>query len=227
VAGNPDLPVRGIATTFMSTFDTLRRANEAGLSLIISHEPTFWHHQDSVEGLAGDPTYELKKRYAEENGLTIWRFHDHWHMRKPDPILSAFMRKLGLDADSFDDTVELPSMRLGDLVRKVQTALDTPNVRFWGDPDRMVQRMRVSGHLLRQIAGQNADVFLWLEPKEFNTFEYFRDAGELGVDRCIIGTTHELVEEWGMLAPCADWVRALVPEVPVKPLRTAELYWTV
>lgn len=228
VAGNPDLPVRGIATTFMCTFDVMRRAREAGLSLIISHEPTFWHHQDSIDGLPGDPTYETKKRYAEENGLTVWRFHDHWHMRKPDPIVAAFNRKLGFETNGrTDEVMALPPTRLADLVERIAQALDTPNIRFWGDPDRIVRRMRWGGHLLRQIAGQDSEVFLWLEPKEFNTFEYFRDAGELGIDRCIIGATHELVEEWGMLEPCADWVRALVPEVPVTPLRTAELYWTV
>lgn len=228
VAGDPNIPVRAIATTFMCTFDIMRRAREAGITLIISHEPTFWHHLDDVAGLDGDPTYEIKKRYAIENGLAVFRFHDHWHMRKPDPIVQAFNHRLGFKSEGgLDEVIELPPTRLADLARRIEIALDTSNIRFWGDPDRLVRKIRWGGHLLRQIAGQETDVFLWPEPKEFNTFEYFRDAGELGVERSIIGLTHELVEEWGMLEPCAKWVRSLVPEVPVIPLRTAELYWTV
>jgi putative NIF3 family GTP cyclohydrolase 1 type 2 len=227
IIGNPDAAVRGIATAFMCTFDVMQRAHAAGLSLIISHEPTFWNHSDNVSDFASDPTYQIKKRYAEENGLTVWRFHDHWHKRRPDPIGAALSRKLGIaTVDTIGAVIEMPPIRLGDLVRRIEVAFDTSNLRFWGNPDRIVCRLRWGGHLLRQIAGQDADVFFWPEPKEFNTFEYFRDADELGLERCIIGATHELLEEWGMQEPCADWVRALVSEVPVMPLRTAELYRT-
>lgn len=228
IVGNPDIPVRGIATTFMSTLDVLQRANAAGLSLIISHEPTFWNHLDDVSEFGSDPTYQIKKRYAEENGLSVWRFHDHWHRRRPDPISSALNRRLGIGAvGGLGAAIEITPIRLGALVRRIEVALDTPNIRFWGNPDRIVRRLSWGGHTLGQNAGRDGDVFLWPEPKEFNTFDYFRDADELGLDRCIIGATHELMEEWGMQGPCADWVRALVPEVPVIPLRTAELYWTV
>lgn len=228
IVGNPMSPVRGIATTFMCTFDVMRRAHEAGLSLIVTHEPTFWNHLDAVSEFESDPTYQLKKRYAEEHGLVVWRFHDHWHMRKPDPIVVALCRKLGFaTVGSLDSIIELTPIRLVDLVRRIRVALDTSNIRYWGNPDRIVRRLRWGGHPLRQIAGQESDVFLWAEPKEFNTLEYFRDAGELGLDRSIIGATHELIEEWGMLEPCADWICELVPEVPVLSLRTPELFRTV
>ena len=38
--GNPDSTVKGIATTVMVTFDMLKRANQAGLNMVISHEDT-------------------------------------------------------------------------------------------------------------------------------------------------------------------------------------------
>jgi putative NIF3 family GTP cyclohydrolase 1 type 2 len=228
IIGNPDAPLRGIATTFMCSFEVMQRAHAAGSSLIITHEPTFWNHLDSVSDFANDPTYQLKRQYAERHGLTVWRFHDHWHMRRPDPIGAALGRKLGLGTvDTLRAVVEITPIRLGDLVRRMEIAFDTPNLRYCGDPDRMVRTLRWGGHPLRQIAGLDADVFLWPEAKEFNTFDYFRDAQELGLGRCIIGATHELLEEWGMQAPCADWIRGFVPEVPVMSLRTAELYWTV
>src|SRR5579859_8171866 len=40
--GGPDSPVTGIACTFMSTLDVLKRASVAGRNMIVTHEPTFW-----------------------------------------------------------------------------------------------------------------------------------------------------------------------------------------
>src|SRR4051794_16001717 len=45
-AGSPETPVTGIATTFMATFDVLQRAAAAGKNLVITHEPTFYSHED-------------------------------------------------------------------------------------------------------------------------------------------------------------------------------------
>ena len=56
-AGNPDTPVKGIATTFMATLDVLQRSAAAGKNLIVTHEPTFWNHQDQTNDFSGDPVY--------------------------------------------------------------------------------------------------------------------------------------------------------------------------
>src|SRR2546429_360262 len=38
--GDPDAPIRGITTTFMSTLDVLRRSAAVGNNFVITHEPT-------------------------------------------------------------------------------------------------------------------------------------------------------------------------------------------
>src|SRR4051812_47018996 len=45
-AGDPNTPVKGIATTAMATMDVLKRASRAGSNLIITYEPTFFGRQD-------------------------------------------------------------------------------------------------------------------------------------------------------------------------------------
>src|SRR5215471_10790246 len=50
-AGNPDSAVRGIAVTMMATMDVLERAAAEGLNFVITHEPTFYSHLDTPEGL--------------------------------------------------------------------------------------------------------------------------------------------------------------------------------
>lgn len=227
--GDPDRPITGIATTWMDTLEVLRRAHTAGCSMVITHEPTFYNAYDSTRDLQHDPLYRVKTEYALEHGMCIWRFHDYIHSRHPDPIFKAFNDKIGFSQRDIDKQINyaIEPTRLEDLVSRIEQRLETPNLRFVGDPGMQVSKLGQGMHFLTSIANNEAaDVWLWPEPKEFNTFEYFRDARELGIPKAMIGMTHELYEEWGMLQPCVQWLARFVSEVPIVSLRTAEFYWT-
>jgi NIF3 (NGG1p interacting factor 3) len=95
-AGNPDTPVNGIVVTMMATMDVLQRAAAHGDNLIITHEPTFFDHLDTPQGIKeDDAVWKEKREFIEQHGLVIWRFHDHWHSRMPDGILTGMTRVLG------------------------------------------------------------------------------------------------------------------------------------
>ena len=94
-AGNPDTAVRGIATTVMATMSVLERAAAAGRNFIISHEPTFYGHTDSTAEIETDPIYQRKAELIKKHDLVVWRFHDHWHMRRPEPMAQGFFRVMG------------------------------------------------------------------------------------------------------------------------------------
>src|ERR1700730_1462377 len=89
-AGDPATRVTGVATTMMATYDVLVRAAAQGLNLIITHEPTFYSHLDQTAELEkeNDAVWADKERFIKEHHLVIWRFHDHWHMRRPDGIMT-------------------------------------------------------------------------------------------------------------------------------------------
>ena len=36
-----------------------------------------------------------KREYIATHGLVVWRFHDHWHMRRPDGILLGMVKAMG------------------------------------------------------------------------------------------------------------------------------------
>src|SRR5436305_2110020 len=78
-AGTPDTRVKGIATTMMATFGVLQKAAAAGRNFVITHEPTFYSHEDKVEALANNPVYQAKAEFIKKNDMAIFRFHDHWH----------------------------------------------------------------------------------------------------------------------------------------------------
>src|ERR1035438_9935169 len=95
-AGDPETRVTGIATTMMATYDVLVRSAAAGKNLIITHEPTFYSHLDRTEAFEKehDPVWEEKERFIKEHNLVVWRFHDHWHLMKPDGIMFGVVRAL-------------------------------------------------------------------------------------------------------------------------------------
>lgn len=110
--GDPTTLLTGVVTTFLATADVIRQAAAQGANLIITHEPTFYSAEDTddLAWLEGDPTYQAKRRLIEEHGIVIWRFHDYWHMMRPDGILTGLARQMGW-------TVELPSVSLHDVVQ--------------------------------------------------------------------------------------------------------------
>src|SRR6266566_6954396 len=94
-AGNPDARVSGIAVTMMATLDVLQRAAAKGDNLVITHEPTLYDHLDKPQGMnASDAVWTAKRAFIETHRMVIWRFHDHWHLRKPDGILAGVVQAL-------------------------------------------------------------------------------------------------------------------------------------
>ena len=92
IAGTPETPVHGIATTMMATLDVVRRAAAAGRNMIVTHEPTYYSHQDRVDALAEDATYKFKLNFLREHEMAVFHFHDHWHGPRPDGIAPAMTR---------------------------------------------------------------------------------------------------------------------------------------
>jgi hypothetical protein len=56
IADEAGTPVKGIATTMMATLDVVQRASAAGKNMVITHEPTFYSHEDTIDRLKDDPT---------------------------------------------------------------------------------------------------------------------------------------------------------------------------
>jgi len=148
-AGDPSTPVTGIAVTMMATLEVLQRAANSGDNLIITHEPTFYGHLDETAGLAkeGDPVFVAKEAFIRERHLVVWRFHDFWHERKPDGILTGMIG--ALDWGKFQNAsnrnvFDLPSTTLGQLAADIQAKLIIRTLRVVGDASVMVTRIALS-----------------------------------------------------------------------------------
>jgi putative NIF3 family GTP cyclohydrolase 1 type 2 len=218
-AGNPDAVVRGIATTGMSTFDVLRRAAAGGANLIITHEPTFYNDKDITTGLETDPTYVAKQRFIVDNDLVVWRFHDHAHAMRPDPLIAGSARALGWTkyASPTDPRLfVLPSTTLRALATDVARRLNDRGIRVVGDPDMKVTRVVLGpGYGIPPLTAAT-DVVIGGEIGESGgNAEYALDASAAGQPRGMIVLGHLMSEDHGM-QEVADWLRTFVPDVPIR-----------
>jgi len=231
-AGNPDAPIKGIATTMMATLDLLQRAAKAGRNLVITHEPTWFNHEDNFQTFANDKVLEAKQDFIAKNNLVIWRFHDHWHMRKPDGIMTGMAKALAWDKHKGpeDGLYDLPKTTLGALASEMQSRLKIRVLRVVGDPALPVRRASISpGYAMLQGVMRHAnrpevDVVVVGETREWEGVEYIQDMVAAGQKKGLIILGHVLSEEAGM-RECAEWLRTFVTEVPVDFISAGEPYW--
>ena len=235
-AGNPDTPVTGIAVTMMATMDVLQRASAKGLNFVITHEPTFYSHLDAPEGLPeSDPVWAEKRAFIEKHGMVVWRFHDHWHMRKPDGIEAGMIRSLGWEKFQNPENqylFVLPETTAKKLAEELANKLDSPVVRVVGDPEMKVTKVGFSpgaaGFQRETQALERDDVQVLLvgETREWETVEYAADAVTQGRSKALIVIGHVPSEQGGM-EECARWLKGFVKKVPVEFVGTKEPFWTV
>lgn len=230
--GDPSQPVRGVVTTCMATVGVIREAITQRANLIITHEPTFYNHLDETDWLAQDPIYRAKRALLEENGLAVWRYHDHIHSLKPDGIWAGVLRQLGwgpyADAE-IPGLCIVPPTSLWDLVAMLRGRLGAAHVKVFGDPEMICQRiglvMGAAGGRM-QIAYLNrhkVDLLVCGEINEWETAEYVRDADLLGHRQALVIIGHVLSEEPGM-AWLADWLRERFPNIPITHIPAGEVF---
>jgi len=222
--GGPETPVTGIATTFMSTLDVLQRAAASGKNMIITHEPTFYAHDDSTSATASDPTVIAKKLFIEKNQIVVFRFHDHWHMRRPDGIRTGMLNELGWEKG------EPRNITLKQLAHDIKTKLNIRAIRVIGDPNLVVNKITLSpGYASFQgsiRALNNSDVLVIGEAREWEVYEYVQDQIASGGKKALIVLGHAVSEEGGM-KECASWMKTFITEVPIAHVPAGEPFWTL
>ena len=235
-AGNPDALVTGIAVTMMATLDVLQRAVAAGDNLIITHEPTFFDHLDKATDLPkgeDDLVLAEKRAFIAKHGLIIWRFHDHWHARKPDGIEAGMVHALGwerLEDPSNQHLFTLPPTTLGSLAAEVKNKLQAHAVRVVGDQQMPVKRVALSpgaagfGRETTALEMPDVDVLIVGETREWETVEYVSDAVSEGKHKALIILGHIPSEQAGM-EECARWLKTLVTEVPINFVPATDPFW--
>jgi putative NIF3 family GTP cyclohydrolase 1 type 2 len=233
-AGDPNTVVTGIATTFMDTYAVLEKAVADGKNLIITHEPTFYNHKDDTSILAGDAVQAQKLEYIRQHHLVVWRFHDTWHLRDPDGILTGVVEEFGwkpyqsgVDPHLFT----IPQTTVSQLVAALRSRTGARSIRIVGDPNMTVTQVALlpgASGLVKQVKMLERDdvqVLVAGESAEWEGVEYAQDAAAEGRHKALILLGHEVSEEAGMQY-CAEWLKGILPGMPIEFIKAGEPFQT-
>ena len=179
-----------------------------------------------------DPVYAGKNAFIEKHKLVVFRLTQHWNQRKPDPRaqgLAAAMGwtkyKVGDDALRYD----VPGVTLEALASQLKKALGTRGgIRAIGDRTMTVRKIGLlPGYTMIQASIAtlpNVDVIITGEVQEWESATYAQDVAFAGVKKGFISIGRVVNEGPGMQV-CADWLKAIVPEVPVRFISAGDPYW--
>lgn len=234
-AGDPNTVVTGIATTFMDTYAVLEKAAADGKNLIITHEPTFYNHPDDLKPLQDDPVQQQKLAFIREHHLVVWRFHDTWHMRKPDGILAGMVKQFGWEAyQNAGDPhrFTMPRTTVAEIAAALQAKTGARAIRIVGDPQMAVTQVVLlpgaSGteKQVKALEQDGVELLVAGEAREWETVPYVEDAASEGRHKALILLGHEVSEEAGM-QECAQWLKTVVPGMQVEFIPAHEPFETV
>ncbi len=240
LTGTADTPVKGIATTMMATLDVMERAVAQGLNMIVTHETPFYLHQDSTDDIGNfkireDGVFQAKMDFCRRNSVCLFHFHDHWHARHPDGIAQGMVNQLGWQKNVNDPAdpkkLTFDGVPLAKFAQQMAATLHARTMRVMGDPALPIRHVQTSwGYISRepgiQIFSQpGLDLFICGETREWELVEYCQDSIHSGNKKALIVVGHVLSEQGGMML-CAEWLRPMVPEVPVKFVAATEPFWS-
>lgn len=235
-AGDPSTIVTGVVTTSMATLDVLQKAVHAGANLIITAAPTFYSRADLStpigRGLGADRVYAGKNAFIEQHKLVVFRLTQHWNQRKPDPRALGLAAAMGWTKYTVGDDAlryDVPGLTLDALAGQLKKTLGTRGgIRAIGDRTLTVRKIGLlPGFTMIQasIAMMPAvDVVIAGEVQEWESPAYAQDVAFAGLKKGFISIGRVVNEASGMQV-CADWLKTIVPEVPVRFISAGDPYW--
>ena len=239
--GDPERECTGVITAMVATMNVIRETIRLGANLIIVHEPTFYTSEDGPGWFEDFPNavYEEKRKLLDDNGITIWRDHDHMHIHNPDGIFTGVIKYMGWEGRAVPDfdtgsfghyIIDLPEeITLEALCRQLIDTIGLNGLRYIGDPKAKLRRAAIVGHLfpgpctkkrsdgaemeygnvITQTLEERVDVILPGEVIDWTTAAYVRDAVQQGRAKAMINMGHMNWEELGMKY-AKDWISELL-----------------
>lgn len=232
IAGNENVVITGVAVTFMSTLDVLKKAKAAGCNMIITHEPTFYNGQDNMNLHSGDPVQEAKLKYILDNNMVIWRFHDHQHRTLPDQIYEGVSQQMGWDKYKREGAVsfDMPETTLGDFVAQMRKKSGAMTMRVIGDKNQKIKRVGLSlgaagsQQHFAKMKDTQCDVLIIGESNEWETVPYIQDARSLGLNKALIVVGHADSEEAGMIY-FKKWLQGFYLALKIEFIKAGNPFW--
>ena len=230
-AGNPNVETSKVAVSMFATPEVVKQAKEWGAQLLIVHEPTYYNHMDEHS----DEKLECEKRkFIEDSGITIYRFHDHPHYTTPDIIAAGQLRAFDLKGTiEYTDVFDLVRVHLDEpmtpveLAKRIEERCGIKHLRICGARDAkctVVSGMfGTPGKVFAELKNDKCEILLTGEACEWRLGEYARDAAQLGYKKALIIMGHIGSERDGMIYT-RDLLKKQCPELDVRYFECGEVY---
>jgi putative NIF3 family GTP cyclohydrolase 1 type 2 len=179
-----------------------------------------------------DPVYAGKNAFIEKHKLVVFRLTQPWNQRKPDTRaigLAAVMGWTRYRAGDDAHRYEVPAVTLESLASQLKKSLGTRGgIRAVGDRAMTVRKIGLlPGYTLigASIAMMpSVDVIIAGEVQEWESATYAQDVAFAGLKKGFISIGRVVNEAPGMQV-CADWLKTIVPEVPVRFISAGDPFW--
>jgi putative NIF3 family GTP cyclohydrolase 1 type 2 len=223
-AGDPQTPLKGIATCMFADMATLKEAVKLGCNFIITHEPVFYNHLDETEAFTNDPVFQEKMKFIKDNNLVIFRFHDHIHRTEPDGISVGMINKLKLDKYAVKGSqtfFKIPETTLATYSKELKKTFGLQTIRVIGNPEMKFTKLAFMAGApggqdhIQMLRNKDVEVIIAGEAPEWETYLYANDALTQGKNKAVIFLGHIKSEEAGM-EYCAKWLGTFISGVPIR-----------
>jgi putative NIF3 family GTP cyclohydrolase 1 type 2 len=222
-AGDPQTPLKGIATCMFADMQTLKKAVAQNCNFIITHEPVFYNHLDNTETFQNDPVYKEKMQFIKQNNIVIFRFHDHIHSTEPDGISTGMIDKMELKKYAVNGSLtffELPEKTLAGFALELKDKLGLETIRIIGQPDMKFTKVAFMAGApggqrhIEMLRNPDVEVLIAGEAPEWEIYLYANDAVEQGKNKAVIFLGHVKSEEAGMKY-ASEWLQTFIKDIPI------------
>ena len=229
-AGDPTQAVNGIAVLTQATLEGLRQAANAKANLVFTYDPAFWATGDDLTRMESDALFLEKRDFIRAHNLVVFNLHDHLRDSMPDRIAAGMAQALGWQSDPADiNLFRRPPTTLLALAQELGAKLDDKSLRVIGDPTLPVATIATTFGNTQQMPGITLlngpiDVLVCGYAREWEVVEYAQDMISAGLKKAVILLGENSSVQAGMKSS-ADWIKAVVTEVPVTFISLPEPYW--
>ena len=227
--GTGDNEIKKVGITMFPTVDVIKYCARNGINFLITHESIYYSHRDDS---IPNEIAQKKKELAEENGLTIARFHDFPHNAVPDMICAGELKYLGLKGKwtkgkyfAVNNFLLDEPVTAAELARTIGEKLDLRHVRTAGCTDKPGRKIAccfgTPGHIEEELFEN--DFVLTGEICEWSVGELARDCAQLGLNKAIIVLSHIGSERAGMMY-LNDLINERIPGICCEYIECGEVY---
>lgn len=201
--GDENREVKKIALCHIATPDVISSAADWGADLMITHECTFYNHEDKI---GGDKLSLIKKEMIEKAGFALYRYHDSMHFHSEDEVSAAFIKRVGLCGD-FDGQLGFVSEKAYSavsLAKLIEKKLGIRHIRIIGDRNGegtgilLALGMRGGDCFRSFLTDEENSIAVCGELCEWSDCEPVRDAAQLGMHKAVIVLGHADSESFAM-----------------------------